>query len=55
VVTDANKNPVARQIPWNLRIKAKESFSAWAKFPAPPANVEKITVVIAKTSRQIGS
>lgn len=26
-----------------------ESIAVWAKFPAPPPNVEKITVVIAKT------
>jgi hypothetical protein len=50
VVTDAKGSPIATDIPrQTFRLKAKESFSGWAKFPAPPPNVEKITVVIAKT------
>jgi hypothetical protein len=50
VVTDAKGSPIATEIPrQTFHLKAKESFSAWAKFPAPPANVEKVTVVIAKT------
>lgn len=49
VVTDAKGHPIATDIGMSFRVKPKESFSAWAKFPAPPADVEKITVVIAKT------
>lgn len=49
VVTDAKGNPIATEIGMNFKVKSKDSFAAWAKFPAPPANVEKITVVIAKT------
>ena len=33
----------------SFEVKAKESYSGWAKFPAPPANVEKVTIVIPKT------
>jgi len=49
VVTDAKGQPIATNIGMSFQVKAKESFSAWAKFPAPPPDVEKITVVIAKT------
>lgn len=31
-----------------LTIKARESFAAWARFPALLADVEKITVVITR-------
>jgi len=49
VVTDAKGRPIGTDIGMSFRVKPKESYAAWAKFPAPPANVEKITVVIAKT------
>lgn len=49
VVTDAGGEPIGTKIGESFRLKPKESYSAWAKFPAPPASVEKITVVIAKT------
>jgi hypothetical protein len=49
VVTDAKGHPIGTDIGQSFRVKPKESWTAWAKFPAPPANVEKITVVIAKT------
>jgi hypothetical protein len=49
VVTDEKGNPIGSNIPPGFRIKPKDSFSAWAKFPAPPPEVAKITVVIAKT------
>jgi hypothetical protein len=49
VVTDAGGRPIGTDIGMSFRVKPKESYSAWAKFPAPPAGVEKITVVIAKT------
>jgi hypothetical protein len=49
VVTDAKGYPIGTEVGMSFRVKPKESYAAWAKFPAPPANVEKITVVIAKT------
>jgi len=49
VVTDAGGRPIGTDIGSSFRVKPKESYAAWAKFPAPPANIEKITVVIAKT------
>jgi hypothetical protein len=49
VVTDATGRPIGTDIGSSFRVKPKESYAAWAKFPAPPASVEKITVVIAKT------
>jgi hypothetical protein len=49
VVTDAKGQAIGTNIGDSFRVKPKESYAAWAKFPAPPANVEKITVVIAKT------
>ena len=49
VVTDAKGYAIGTNIGASFRVKPKESYAAWAKFPAPPANVEKITVVIAKT------
>jgi hypothetical protein len=41
--------PIGTDIGSSFRVKPKESYAAWAKLPAPPANVEKVTVVIAKT------
>jgi len=49
VVTDAKGHPIGTDIGATFRVKPKESWTGWAKFPAPPANVEKITVVIGKT------
>jgi hypothetical protein len=49
VVTDAGGRPIGTDIGMSFRVKPKESYAAWAKFPAPPAGIEKITVVIAKT------
>lgn len=49
VVTDAGGRPIGTVVGEAFKVKPKESYAAWAKFPAPPANVEKITVVIAKT------
>jgi hypothetical protein len=49
VVTDAKGTPIGTNVGESFRVKPKESYSAWAKFPAPPADVQKITVVIAKT------
>lgn len=49
VVTDAKGKAVGTDMGQSFRVKPKESWTAWAKFPAPPANVEKITVVIGKT------
>lgn len=49
VVTDAKGYPIGTDMGQSFRVKPKESWSGWAKFPAPPANVEKITVVIGKT------
>ena len=49
VVTDAKGRPIGTDVGNTFRVKPKDSYAAWAKFPAPPANVEKITVVIAKT------
>ena len=48
-MTDAGGRPIGTEIGMSFSIKPKESFAAWAKFPAPPADVAKITVVIAKT------
>ena len=48
VVTDAQGKVVGTALGF-LSLEANQTFSAWAKFPAPPPNVEKITVVIAKT------
>ena len=49
VVTDPGGRPIGTDIGSSFTVKPNESYAAWAKFPAPPANVEKITVVIAKT------
>ena len=49
VVTDAKGRPIGTDIGNSFRVKPNQSYAAWAKFPAPPASVEKITVVIAKT------
>lgn len=49
VVTDAKGTPVGTALGLSFRLKAKDSAALWAKFPAPPAGVEKVTVVIAKT------
>jgi hypothetical protein len=49
VVTDGQGRPIGTDVGESFRVKPKETYTAWAKFPAPPANVEKITVVIAKT------
>ena len=49
VVTDGKGQPIGTDIGNSFRMKPKDSYAAWAKFPAPPANVEKITVVIGKT------
>jgi hypothetical protein len=48
VVTDAQGKVVGTALGF-LNLDADQSFSAWAKFPAPPPNVEKVTVVVAKT------
>jgi hypothetical protein len=44
VVTDAENNPIASE--HRNTIEPGEAFSAWAKFPAPPADVEKISVYV---------
>lgn len=48
VVTDAQGKVIGTALGW-LDLKPNEGFTVWAKFLAPPPNVEKITVVIAKT------
>ena len=48
VVTDAQGKVVGTALGF-LNLDADQAFSPWAKFPAPPPNVEKVTVVVAKT------
>jgi hypothetical protein len=47
-VTDSKGKVVGTALGFTS-LKPKETLSVWAKFPAPPAGVDKITVVIAKT------
>ena len=47
-VTDAGGKVVGTALGFT-DLDAKGAISVWAKFPAPPAGVDKITVVIAKT------
>lgn len=52
VVTDSKGKPIgseAGDAGGDVTLKAGQALPLWAKFPAPPADVEKITVVIAKT------
>jgi pyruvate/2-oxoglutarate dehydrogenase complex dihydrolipoamide acyltransferase (E2) component len=46
VITDAEKLPLAsKHGDWQgVTLKPGQTLSAWAKFPAPPADVEQITV-----------
>jgi hypothetical protein len=48
VITDAEKNPIAsKHGDWQgVKLAGGQTLNAWAKFPAPPAEVEKITVNI---------
>ncbi len=48
VITDAEKIPLtSRHGDWQgVTLASGQTLSAWAKFPAPPADVEKITVTI---------
>jgi hypothetical protein len=45
VVKDTEGNPVASSMRY-LELEASASRSGWAKFPAPPAGVDKITVYL---------
>lgn len=47
-VTDAQGKVVGSALGF-LDLNPKATIAVWAKFPAPPAGVDKITVVIAKT------
>jgi hypothetical protein len=48
VVTDSQGKLIGSALAWT-DLGPKESLAVWAKFPAPPADVDKITVVIPKT------
>ena len=48
VVTDSQGKLIASALPYT-DLGPKESLAVWAKFPAPPADVDKITVVVPKT------
>ena len=48
-LTDAKGKVVGSSLPGIVTLKAKEEVSAWARFPAPPPDVDKVTVVITKT------
>ena len=45
VVKDSEDNAVASNLKY-LEIEAGASRGGWAKFPAPPAGVDKITVYL---------
>lgn len=49
VITDDQRIPLAsKHGDWQgVTLAPGQSLSAWAKFPAPPAEVEKLTVTIA--------
>jgi hypothetical protein len=47
-VTDATGKVVGTALGY-VDLEPKAALSVWAKFPAPPAGVDKVTVVIAKT------
>jgi pyruvate/2-oxoglutarate dehydrogenase complex dihydrolipoamide acyltransferase (E2) component len=49
VITDDQKYPLAsKHGDWQgVTLEPGQSLSAWAKFPAPPADVEQVTVTIA--------
>ena len=47
-VTDSSGKVIGTALGY-LDLEPKGAISVWAKFPAPPAGVDKITVVIAKT------
>lgn len=49
VVRDANNNVIASALGNDQTIAANQTMMVWARFPAPPAGVNKITVVIGKT------
>ena len=48
VVTDEKGVPVAAELPGS-EIKRNSSATLWAKFPAPPPDMQKITVVLPGT------
>ena len=48
VVKDSEDQPVASKLTW-LVIEAGASRGGWAKFPAPPAGVDKITIYLPGT------
>lgn len=47
-VTDAGGKVIGTNLTYR-DLKANGAISVWAKFPAPPAGVDKITIVVAKT------
>ena len=50
VVTDANRVAIGTSMPYDQTdIQANAAVSMWARFPAPPDAVGKMTVVLAKT------
>lgn len=49
VVMDAKGSAIGSAINGNTTIPAKQSLLAWVRFPAPPAAVAKITVVVSKS------
>ncbi len=48
-LTDAKGKVVGSSLPGSVILKAKDEISVWARFPAPPPDVGKVTVVITKT------
>ena len=48
VVTDSQGKVIGTDIPFT-DLGPKKALAVWAKFPAPPADVDKITVVVPKT------
>jgi hypothetical protein len=48
VVTDSQGKVIGTDIPFT-DLGPKQALAVWAKFPAPPADVDKVTVVLPKT------
>lgn len=49
IVTDAQGKVIGTHLAWT-DLGPKQALAVWAKFPAPPADVDKITVVLPKTA-----
>lgn len=49
-VTDAKGMVIGSVMPGDRPLQPRESLALWVKFPAPPPNVDKVTVVIHGTA-----